>query len=143
MTTAPDPIAGDEAVGLSSEEREALVEAVGTHCSHTGPPDYSLPNWCRDCVDLVDDALPTVERILTARLATVTAERDRYAAQVAAVEALIPPECWVSRSDQVFCTDYIGGEFNNGHKWTEDLCCLPCRLRAALDAPAAAEDGAR
>jgi len=49
--------------------------------------------------------------------------------------ALIPPVCWVlnSPADGPVCTDMIGGGFPNGAKFTEDMCCLPCRLRLALD----------
>lgn len=58
-------------------------------------------------------------------------------AKVARVEVLAPSECWVTRSDVgLDCTAMIGGGFENGAKWTEEMCCLPCRLRQALeDAP--------
>ena len=60
----------------------------------------------------------------------VNAATDR----LAAVEALVPPECFVHRSPDLRCTDLIGGRWANGAPWTADLCCLPCRLRLALSA---------
>lgn len=65
--------------------------------------------------------------------AEVTSLRD----QVAAVEALIPAECWVLRSPATgpTCTDMIGGGFNSGAKWTEEMCCLPCRIRRCITDP--------
>lgn len=50
----------------------------------------------------------------------------------ARIEALVPDECWVLRARGVRCTDMVGGTFPGGGVWTEDMCCLPCRLRAAL-----------
>lgn len=55
---------------------------------------------------------------------------------------LLPDECWVSRTVEVRCTDYVGGTFADGAIFAEDMCCLPCRIRAVLTtvtSPAAAE----
>lgn len=59
------------------------------------------------------------------RLAAVTAQRERAL-------AALPPECWVTRSTDILCTDAIGSTFPNGAVFTEAACCLPCLLRAAL-----------
>jgi hypothetical protein len=48
----------------------------------------------------------------------------------AAVEALAAGECRVTRS-ATDCTALIGGPFLSA-AWTEEMCCLPCRLRALL-----------
>jgi hypothetical protein len=67
---------------------------------------------------------------------------EAAAAAVERVRALLPNECWVLRSDArgPTCIELIGGGLPNGSaKWTEDMCCLPCRLRAALDPAPASE----
>lgn len=51
---------------------------------------------------------------------------------LAAILDLLPAECWVSRTVEIRCTDYVGGTFSNGAVFTEDMCCLPCRIRAVL-----------
>ena len=51
---------------------------------------------------------------------------------LAEIRDLLPAECWVSRSDAVFCTDFVGGTFENGAEWTAEMCCLPCRIRGVL-----------
>lgn len=58
--------------------------------------------------------------------------RDSDAGLRERVEALVPNDCWVMRSHELTCADLAGGIFPNGAPWTEDMCCLPCRLRAAL-----------
>jgi hypothetical protein len=64
--------------------------------------------------------------VLHARAEQAAADRER-------IEAMLPAECWVSRSDAVFCIGFVGGKFPNGAEFTADAVCLPCRLRAALD----------
>lgn len=57
------------------------------------------------------------------------------AGQLNRAAALVPEECWVLRAtgDEVAsCTSLIGGVLPSGSAWTEEMCCLPCRLRAAL-----------
>jgi hypothetical protein len=49
------------------------------------------------------------------------------------VEAVLP-ECWTFAGAES-CRSMIGGTFPNGTKWTADMCCLPCQLRAALADP--------
>lgn len=49
-----------------------------------------------------------------------------------AIRDLLPDECMVSRTTEFRCTDYVGGTFPNGAVFTEDACCLPCRIRAVL-----------
>lgn len=50
-----------------------------------------------------------------------------------AMEGLLADEeCWVTRS-ALPCANLIGGTFGNGVEWIEEMCCLPCRLRALLD----------
>ena len=60
---------------------------------------------------------------------------------LAAVRALIPDECWVLRSTAAgpVCTDMVGGGFPNGAKFTDEACCLPCRIRSALATPTTTE----
>jgi hypothetical protein len=66
-----------DASGLSEAERDALEVAVGNHCIHTGKPDYSLPNWCRDCNQAATESVaPAVERIVAERVRVVEGERD-------------------------------------------------------------------
>jgi hypothetical protein len=43
---------------------------------------------------------------------------------------VLPRECWVTRSTEVFCTEFVGGTFPAGGVWTEAMCCLPCRIRS-------------
>lgn len=51
------------------------------------------------------------------------------------LRALVADEaCYVLGSTDIFCTGLIGGTFPGGGTFTEDMCCLPCRLRAILDA---------
>lgn len=50
-----------------------------------------------------------------------------------AIRDLLPDECLVSRTTEVHCTDFVGGAFSNGATFTEDACCLPCRIRKVLD----------
>lgn len=51
------------------------------------------------------------------------------------IEDVLPDECWVFRDKTVFlsCTGLIGGTFGNGKEWTEEMCCLPCRVRLVID----------
>ncbi|MGH4001963.1 MAG: hypothetical protein ACRDTJ_31375 [Pseudonocardiaceae bacterium] len=54
--------------GLTEAEHDALVQAVGEHCHHTGPVVPSLPHGCRDCDGIVrTDVAETVARIVAAR----------------------------------------------------------------------------
>lgn len=61
-------------------------------------------------------------------------------ARLAAVESILPEGCWATRSE-VRCTTFIGHTFGNGARWSKDLCCLPCLVRAALSVTA--PDGPR
>lgn len=54
------------------------------------------------------------------------------------IEAVLPGECWVFRglpmeAKVLRCTDLSGGELPNGAEWTEEMCCLPCRIRLVID----------
>ena len=49
----------------------------------------------------------------------------------AALTAILP-RCYVGAA--VPCSDFIGGTFDNGAVWTEEMCCLPCRGRRLLAA---------
>lgn len=49
------------------------------------------------------------------------------------IKALLPTICWISKAEDVQCTTFIGAEFGNG-EWTEEMCCVPCRIRRALAA---------
>lgn len=60
--------------------------------------------------------------------------RQAVADALAPVRELVPDECWITRGTMIRCSGYIGGTFHNGTVWTEGMCCLPCRLRAALRA---------
>lgn len=51
---------------------------------------------------------------------------------LAEIGALLPDECWMTRSAILRCTAYVGGTFPNGAEFTEGMCCLPCRIRAVL-----------
>ena len=51
------------------------------------------------------------------------------------VLAVLPDDCWVFRRPvtEGSCLQLIGGSLPNGTvQWTEDMCCLPCRVRNAL-----------
>jgi hypothetical protein len=44
------------------------------------------------------------------------------------------PRCWVFRTHSgVSCHDLLGAEFANGTVWTEQMCCVLCRLRILLE----------
>jgi hypothetical protein len=128
------------AVTLTDADRVALDAAVGA----LGTEDY--PGLLFD----------EVERIVAARVQQAEAERDRALrraahsdercdmhardcaqaeAKVERVEALIPDVCWTRSTPWRVstCADLIGATFGNAATWTEEMCCLPCRLRAALD----------
>jgi hypothetical protein len=51
------------------------------------------------------------------------------------IEAVLPEECWVFKSEvKAFaCARMIGGKFDNGATWTEEMCCLPCRVRLVIE----------
>lgn len=68
--------------------------------------------------------------IAAAVAAVVEAERAEDRARLAAVEALLPDECWVFRDNVISCLDITG--LVDGPEWTDDMRCLPCRVRAAL-----------
>lgn len=57
---------------------------------------------------------------------------------LAAIRGLLPDECLVRRTVEVSrtvgvrCTDYVGGVFADGATFTEDMCCLPCRIKAVI-----------
>ncbi len=80
------------------------------------PDDPLLSVGVEDTVGL-DRLCTIVERIITSRQVKI--------------EALLPDDCWVTRSE-IRCTNLVGGEFSNGAKYTEDLCCLPCKIRRVL-----------
>jgi hypothetical protein len=68
---------------------------------------------------------------------TLDAAREAGAAEVRARVEAVLPECWTfARAES--CRSMIGGTFPNGTKWTADMCCLPCQLRAALADPGTA-----
>jgi len=56
----------------------------------------------------------------------------RHLWALAQISALLPNECWMTRSASVRCTDAVGGTFPNGTVFDADMCCLPCRIRAVL-----------
>lgn len=68
------------------------------------------------------------------------AERDDLRARLGAVETLVPDECLITRNEWR-CTAMIGAGFPNRAKFTEDMCCTYCRLRAALANPSAVQGG--
>ncbi len=79
------------------------------------------------------NAAHLVSDMAEAEVESLRRERDEARAKVEVVEALLPSECWVTRSDVgLDCTALIGGGFENGAKWTAEMCCMPCRIRAAL-----------
>lgn len=47
---------------------------------------------------------------------------------------VVPPECWVTRSTETFCADFVGGQFANGSSFTAGMVCLPCQIRTAVKA---------
>lgn len=51
---------------------------------------------------------------------------------LAEIRDLLPAECWVSRTVEVRCVDFVGGTFPNGTVFTADMCCLPCQIRRVL-----------
>lgn len=53
--------------------------------------------------------------------------------RISAALAVLPEECWVTRSTGISCIAAIGGTFSNGAEWTVEMCCVPCRVKAALD----------
>lgn len=65
--------------------------------------------------------------------ATILYAERMLAQRLATVAALVPDDCWVYRSADLRCTDLVGGVLPNGATWVEDMCCLPCRLRKALE----------
>lgn len=71
----------------------------------------------RKASDLFDAGIQAKRRVAAAEQARAEVEAN--------VRALIPAECWISRTEVDRCTDYVS-------EFTEDMCCLPCRLRAAL-----------
>lgn len=89
----------------------------------------------------------TEARAKCAGLSDLAAEKNARAkaaeSALASVRALIPDECWVLRSTAAgpVCTDMVGGGFPNGAKFTDEACCLPCRIRAALAAPTTSDEG--
>lgn len=142
MLDASAPADGARDAGRLSEEEAARIEAAED-----------------------DDTVAAVESILSARLTAVEVERDQARAdwtaenyayqaadaradkaeaevaslrdQLAAVEVVVPNDCWVLGVPATgpTCTDMIGGGFKNGAKWTEEMCCIPCRSRLALTDP--------
>lgn len=56
---------------------------------------------------------------------------------VSRIYDVLPEECLVLRqrpigTDFISCTALIGGKLPNGGEWTEEMCCLPCRIRMVL-----------
>lgn len=76
--------------------------------------------------------------IATANPTTVLQLLDRLEAaeeRVARVVALADeaPRCWTLKSDDMTCGEFVGGTIGTASaEFTEAMCCLPCRLRAAL-----------
>lgn len=77
---------------------------------------------------------PTVtdESVALALAASAHADYIDALGRLDQIEALLPAECWVTRSEAVFCADMIGGTLSNGAVFTEDACCLPCRVRRVI-----------
>lgn len=60
------------------------------------------------------------------------------------VRELLPEECWVTRNAAIRCTEMIGGVVGTGpHKWTFEMCCLPCQIRYALNPPKPKDESER
>lgn len=77
-------------VELTEAEHDAIVQAVGECCSHSGPVDPSLPHGCRDCDDIVRVAADdTVALIIAARVAV--ARREALLAHASWLEANAMP----------------------------------------------------
>lgn len=59
------------------------------------------------------------------------------------IEAVIPNQCYVFRVDPgpmvIQCTSLIGGKMStlvegaSDAIWTEEMCCLPCRIRLVIE----------
>jgi hypothetical protein len=45
---------------------------------------------------------------------------------------VLPAECWITRTALARCTDLIGAPFATGATWSEEMCCVPCRVRFAV-----------
>lgn len=53
--------------------------------------------------------------------------------RIAAVREALPDLCFITRSaSPLRCTSWVGGTFANDAEFTVEMCCLPCRVRAAL-----------
>lgn len=151
QTQHPEPA---EVVGLTEGEREAirtLFPTPGFYNDTVALVGRILADRLaavqaeRDRLRRLVDAYETSGLLLRARAESAEAERDTARREAddlrARLGAVIPSECWVTRSDVgLDCTAMIGGGFENGAKFTEEMCCLPCRLRAALANPSATED---
>lgn len=57
----------------------------------------------------------------------MTSEAER----IAVVLELLPDECYVTQTE-FRCTELIGGRIGNT-EFVEEMCCLPCRIRMALE----------
>lgn len=100
-----------------------------TGCHAYRPPFIGQKRVCcaKTPADIVDDL--------------VAAAREEGRQEVRqAVEAALP-DCRLINGPDLTCLDVLGSTFASGAVWTVDLCCVVCRVRAALAAPT--EDGAR
>lgn len=109
---------------LSAEEREAIAEKWLQQC---GPCDAGLP---MGCTHPDEDYRPVIAALLDDLAAAAVVAEDARAA-LARVEALLPDDCWITRTS-MRCTDFIGGTIGASGVFAEEMCCLPCRIRAAL-----------
>lgn len=55
------------------------------------------------------------------------------------IEDMLPSDCWIFASsapipgEGIMCATLIGARFSTGAKWTEAMCCLPCRIRLVIE----------
>lgn len=115
----------------------ALARAVGT-------TRQSVYIWergdggvtARNLVRLADALDTTIDMIIPAR---DHAQVQGRLVRAVDIEAVLPDECWVFKfkpevtTNFLSCTGLIGGTFGNGATWTEEMCCLPCRIRLVVD----------
>lgn len=99
---------------LTKAEYDALVEAVGYYCSHTGTVDESLPGGCRDCDNEVRYPLAGV-------VAEIIAAREDATWREAMLEAAETVE--------------NAGDYGYGGWVEDDLRSAAYRLRALAEEP--------
>jgi len=100
--------------------------------------------WGKDEVNtIVDQTAVIIEQLVPTRATPTEVAAALSAAGLlyqegeredlfAPVLRVLPEECWVTRSPLARCTDLIGGVFSTGATWTEEMCCVPCRVRLAV-----------